>query len=566
MSHVIVGHPQQKRPRLLLTAIAIATLLGSALVLLAGAAPASASTLSVCQRGCAYTEIGPAVAAASDGDTVGVGPGTYVGGFTIDQNLSLVGAGAQKTIIRGGGSVLTIGTFGATTEPTVSISGVTITGGLAQTSPESIPFFGIPGVWATGGGIDIPPNADFSGGATVTISNSVITGNRADPTAEVDSGFPCPGFSDGECPYAAALGGGIDSWGMLTLRNSTVSDNSAGSAGTSSDADGAGICSSAGSVTLTNTVMSRNHAVATGPNGREAEGGAINVACMGPGENDPLTVLNSTITDNTATVTSNLPVFYLGSGPISMNAASAGIDDGQYSFPVTIENTSVTNNVAIANDPMGEPQGFNAAISVAGPLSMTNSVVSGNRSITNAATSADVGPEGGIIGAGGGGTITNTLITNNVSDMFSPGIAAVIGALEDFGVTSSLTVQNSTISGNTAKAISTSSTGEANIFGVGLSNGGPIVLIGDHVNDNLGTARGPSGTAQGGGVWSSSEVYSPVPPQLTLEDTTVTQNALIGSHGITVQGGGLFTDPSESVTLTHSLIALNFPDQCFGIC
>jgi len=46
----------------------------------------------------------------------------------------------------------------------------------------------------------------------------------------------------------------------------------------------------------------------------------------------------------------------------------------------------------------------------------------------------------------------------------------------------------------------------------------------------------------------------------------VTHNALIGSHGITVQGGGLFTDPSESVTLTHSLIALNTPDQCYGIC
>ena len=29
MSHIIVGHPQQKRPRLLRTAIAIATLLGS---------------------------------------------------------------------------------------------------------------------------------------------------------------------------------------------------------------------------------------------------------------------------------------------------------------------------------------------------------------------------------------------------------------------------------------------------------------------------------------------------------------------------------------------------------
>ena len=46
----------------------------------------------------------------------------------------------------------------------------------------------------------------------------------------------------------------------------------------------------------------------------------------------------------------------------------------------------------------------------------------------------------------------------------------------------------------------------------------------------------------------------------------MTQNALIGSQDITVQGGGLFTHPSESVTLTHSLIALNIPDQCYGIC
>ncbi len=115
------------------------------------------------------------------------------------------------------------------------------------------------------------------------------------------------------------------------------------------------------------------------------------------------------------------PVFYVGSGPISMGADSAGIKADEFSFPVTIENTSVTNNVAIANDPMGEPQGLNAAISAGGPLSMTNSVVSGNRSITRAATSADVGPQGGIIGAGGGGTITNTLITNNVAEMFSPG-------------------------------------------------------------------------------------------------------------------------------------------------
>ena len=308
-------------------------------------------------------------------------------------------------------------------------------------------------MWAAGGGIEVPPDASFVG-ATVTISNSVIKGNSVDPTTSIDSGIPCPGF-DGQCPFAAAFGGGIDTWGSLTLDNSTVSDNTVGSDGTASDADGAGICSSFGSLTLINSVVSGNQAVATAPNGRFAEGGGVNLGCLfGSGSGESLSVSNGVINDNSASLTSDLPSFYDGQ-LIELGADGAGIDL-EDAIPATITNSLVTNNSATANDPVGEAQGFNAAIAAAGTLTMTNSVVSGNKSITNAATSADVGPQGGIIGAGGGGTITNTLITNNVSaNMFSPGIAAVIGALEDFGVTSSLTVQNSTISGNTAEAIST---------------------------------------------------------------------------------------------------------------
>src|SRR5262249_51861733 len=142
---------------------------------------ASAARLSVCASGCPYVQLAPALAAAHDGDTIRLGPGTYDGGVTIDVSVRLVGAGAGRTIISGGGPVLTIGEFGASTEPTVSIEGVTITGGIARSSPESTPFTGQEGVFAAGGGVEIPPNADFSGGATVTIASSVITGNRVAP-------------------------------------------------------------------------------------------------------------------------------------------------------------------------------------------------------------------------------------------------------------------------------------------------------------------------------------------------------------------------------------------------
>src|SRR5206468_3360215 len=114
----------------------------------------------------------------------------------------------------------TIGAFNASTEPTVSISGVTITGGVTHSSFAEA-FVG-PGVIALGGGISVPPAAGFAPGATVTIANSVITGNTVAPTSAIDSGLPCPPdititCINGDLPFALAAGGGINSFGALTL-------------------------------------------------------------------------------------------------------------------------------------------------------------------------------------------------------------------------------------------------------------------------------------------------------------------------------------------------------------
>jgi len=114
------------------------------------------------------------VNAAHDGDTIAVGAGTFSGGITIDKGVRVQCAGCDKTIIKGGGPVVTIFRAASPDALSVSIDGVTITGGVNDSQPDPEVTFG-GGVWIPTSQLDHPP---FNGtGATVSISSSVITGN-----------------------------------------------------------------------------------------------------------------------------------------------------------------------------------------------------------------------------------------------------------------------------------------------------------------------------------------------------------------------------------------------------
>src|SRR5262245_15622869 len=254
---------------------------------LVGARQASAATLNVCQSGCPFTQLAPALAAAHSGDMIRIGPGTYAGGVTIDVSVKLAGAGPGATIIKGGGPVLTIGVAGAASEPTVTIDGVTVTGGV--TIGNLTPFSG------RGGGIYIPRAAGPSTGATVTIRNSVIRGNSAAPRVAIESDDPC-------CPFADAGGGGISNDGTLTLDHTRVSGNRAdGASGLASNAVGGGILNRAfGTLTLKSSVVTGNRATASAPNGRFADGGGITTVA------GTLTIDNSLISDNSVDLSASL--------------------------------------------------------------------------------------------------------------------------------------------------------------------------------------------------------------------------------------------------------------------
>ncbi len=206
-------------------ALCVAGVVGTAAVASASATTSHNLCVQTGKPQC-YPTVQAALDAAHDGDTVKLGAGTFAGGVTVTKSISLVGAGADSTIIGGGGPILTIGVADAASEPTVSVTGLTITGGLNHGD----------GPFARGGGISIPAAAGFTTGATVKISHVKISGNHAEPTVTVASpgGHLCP---DGPCPYAAAFGGGIYSAGTLTVNDSTITDNLAG--GLASEAQGA---------------------------------------------------------------------------------------------------------------------------------------------------------------------------------------------------------------------------------------------------------------------------------------------------------------------------------------
>jgi len=427
----------------------------------------------------------------------------------------------------------------------VTIDGVTVTGGV--TIGNLTPFSG------RGGGIYIPRAAGPSTGATVTIRNSVIRGNSVAPRVAIDSGDPC-------CPFADAAGGGISNDGTLTLDHTVVSDNRADAAsGLTSGAIGAGILNRAfGNLTLKSSVVTDNHAAVTAPNGQEADGGGIVMV------GGALTIDDSLVSDNSADVSTSFP-----SG-VETQAFSGGIHV-QENASATIRNTTVSGNAVTATNPVGDTTAYSGGIDDDGSLVLRDSTVSNNQASAMAGVTVTLSPTG-VPGAGPGGieidgvaTISNTRITgNSVSATSGTGTASVQGGgILNFNTdtTEPVLVTDSLISGNNVTV--SSATGSATVQGAGITNDGVLDLRNTRISDNTGTTTGPSGGAQGGGIWNGALPFGPPSAELTVRDSKISHNKLSGSVGLTLQGGGLFT--TFPVALTNSTISGNIPDNCFGV-
>jgi hypothetical protein len=512
-----------------------------------------------------YASLPEALAAAQDGDTVRVPPGTFPGGVRITKSITLLGAGAERTVLAGGGPVLTIGTAGAATQPTVTIGSLTLTGGVVTSSEADDHRTDI----AAGGGLEILPAAGGRIGATVTVVDSVIRDNRAEPATQLTqrSGPDVPICPSGPCPFAGAFGAGIDDQGDLTLQRTVVSGNTAAGVLTS-DADGAGINigrffgGAPGVLTLDSSTVSGNRALAGDEWGRFAEGGGIF-----SGDGTTLTLEHSSVSGNEARLETDFPSYLADGTFLNMSANGGGLHVGN-GVAVTVDASHIDGNRAtIVGRHAQDGVGSAGMLVNQSPLVMRNSTVSHNTS-TAEVQAAPMG-DGGAFEFDGVVQITGSEFVGNTTTLvaragdsvaLAPVTAlAIVVTGADPGPS---VVSHSLIADNLTTVVAPEGSGE--VLGGGLTNDAQTVLVDVRVEDNKSVGRSERATLRGGGIWNGAVLgFVPDPPsQLTLVRSRIEDNDLAGPPGAVLQGGGLFTE--VPVVRQQTRIADNDPDQCVG--
>lgn len=282
-----------------------------------------------------FCDIMDAVAAASDGDTIHIAPGTYFENVVLDEDLNLIGTdGEQVTILDGSasGSVVWVGAA------EVTLTGLTLTNG------SGTPWLSYGSSSLHGGGLFA---YDVDSASRVTLTSCTVTGNSAD----VGGGLSLLGYDIAsalivsDCSVTAnsaqCKGGGIASLdGLLILEGSTVTGNSGG-----------GIDVHGG--TITGSMINGN----TGYGGLSVSGSS---GVFNPGH---LTLTNSTVNGNT-------PVgVFVSSSYLRIRDSTV---NGNYGSGITgfAADSRLTNSTVNGNH--GDGIGYVDAVT------LTNSTVSNN--------------------------------------------------------------------------------------------------------------------------------------------------------------------------------------------
>ncbi|MCB1491345.1 MAG: hypothetical protein KDJ77_06035, partial [Rhodobiaceae bacterium] len=299
---------------------------------------------------------------------------------------------------------------------------------------------------AKGGGV-------YNGIGTVTVTNSTVSGNRnlgdsdalgggiyARGDVQVLDGSTVSGNST---VGIAASGGGIASYGFVTISNSTVSGNST----TERDADGGGIFARY-SITLDNAVVSDNSV-----GGFNSDGGGF-FSQIGF-----LTATDSVISGNHATYAGG----FLERG------------GGGYVYrDAVLTRTTVSGNSTAASN------GYGGGLYVVGDATLVNSTINGN-------STAGVSAAGGGLRVVGSLTLTDSTLADNETN----GMSALGGG----AFARNVVLVNSTVTGNSTAGtyasgggIATLSSGPTDIVSINSIVTGNTTIDGGIAFEDIGNS------------------------------------------------------------------------------
>jgi hypothetical protein len=265
-----------------------------------------------------------AISLASSGDSIMIAAAIYKENLTINFSLKLIGAGASTTIVDGRGINSVI--YAPPSSAHIALSNLTIRNGYSR------------------GGAGIANNE-----ATITISNSNISGNVADDTS---NNSPDGGgiYNGGTMTINHTTvtrnitingydgwGGGIYNGGTLTIDNSTITENS----GNNSYTYG-GAISNYGTLVINRSTLDRNSAP-------DRCGGGID------NEEGTLTINNSTISLNVASEDgAGGGICNNSSATVSINNSTLSGNSAAYGAGISSVGTATFQNSIVGNSPKGE--------------------------------------------------------------------------------------------------------------------------------------------------------------------------------------------------------------------
>ncbi len=480
------------------------------------AAPASAADQTVLNNNdSGGGSLREAIANVGVGETVTI-PAGIIGGNTItlaselmiNKSLTINGAGAATTVISGDADsrVFHVGASASS----VNLSGLRVTGGNATSVPG-------------GGGILVESGS-------LTLTNVTVNNNTAN-------------VAMGSTPSGGG-GGILNASGSTTLNGSTVSNNTATVSSTTGCCQGGGGIFAEGTTTIVGGSQLNGNTLTV--NGPSVDVGSA--CCNGGGgiylsANAPLSVADSTLTGNSATITGQSCCH--GGGAINFDSNNV----------LTIADSVLTNNTATVNGALGTAPTDDHCCSGGGAI-LSNRATISDSTITQNTTSVTAGDccHGGggvrVSVPSGLGTLAQTAISGNTATVSGTGAASGGGGIwsSTFGnpTPGAFTTTGVLVSANQANVSGgLTRSGGGGIFDA-TSNGNAYVntTISSNSTNAAGTERG------GGGLYLANNTGAPA-AAVTLASATVADNSAAAGFG-----GGIFTRAPD-VRMKNSIVAMN---------